>query len=251
MTGVLPIALGKATRIVETLLKSGKEYVALMHLHDKIEEEKIRQMFKEFTGKIMQLPPVKSAVRRRLREREIYYVNILEIDGKNVLFRIGCQAGTYIRKYIHDLSIKLGTRGHMQQLIRTKAGPYTDEQWHSLHDLKDAYEFYLQGDDKHLKKIIMPIESAVMNIKKVWILDNAVDAVCHGASLYLAGIAKIEDEIMRGNDVAIMTLKDELVGIGKAVFDSGGMKKHEKGVAVKIYKVFMERGTYPKLLKKV
>lgn len=249
VTGVLAIALGRATRVVETLLKSGKEYVALMHLHDKVDEDNIRQAFSEFTGKIMQMPPVKSAVRRRLREREIYYVKILEMEGKDVLFKIGCQAGTYIRKYIHDLAIKLGTRGHMQQLIRTKAGVYTDEQWHSLHDLKDAYEFYLSGDDKHLKKIILPIESVVVNMKKVWILDNAVDAVCHGASLYLAGIAKIDDGIMRGNDVAIMTLKDELVGIGKAVFDSGGMKKHEKGVAVKSNKVFMERGTYPKLLK--
>ena len=54
-------------------------------------------------------------------------------------------------------------------------------------------------------------------------VDNAVDAVCHGASLYLAGIAKIDNGIMRGNDVAIMTLKDELIGIGKAVFDSNGM----------------------------
>ncbi len=249
VTGVLAIALGRATRVVETLLKSGKEYVALMHLHDNVDEDKIRQAFSEFTGKIMQLPPVKSAVRRRLREREIFYLQLLEINEKEVLFRVGCQAGTYIRKLIHDIGQKLGVGAHMQQLIRTKAGPYTDEQWHSLHDLKDAYEFYLQGDDKHLKKIILPIESAVVNMKKVWILDGAVDAVCHGASLYLAGIAKIDDGIMRGNDVAIMTLKDELVGIGKTVFDSGGMKKHDKGVAVKLFKVFMERGTYPKIKK--
>ncbi len=245
---MLPIALGRATRIVEILLKSSKEYVALMHLHKDADKEKVENAFKEFTGKIMQLPPVKSAVRRQLREREIYYINLLEKDGKDVLFRIGCQAGTYIRKYIHDIGLKLGTGAHMAALVRTKAGPFTDDDWHGLHDLKDAFEFYKQGDESWLKKIILPIESAVVNMKKVWILDSAVNAVCHGSSLYLAGVAKIDKGIMRGNDIAIMTLKDELVGIGKAVLDSGGMKKHEKGIAVTTKKIFMDRGLYPKNL---
>lgn len=248
VTGLLPVALGRATRIVETLLKSGKEYVAIMHLHDKIEEGKIRKVFEEFTGKIKQLPPVKSAVRRRLREREIYYLELLEIKENDVLFRVGCQAGTYIRKLIHDMGQKLGIGAHMQQLVRTKVAHYTDDNWHSLHDIKDAYEFYIKGDESWLKNIILPIESAVINTKKVWILDNAVDAVCHGSSLYAAGIAKFHKDIMRGDDIAIMTLKDELVALGKAVYDSGGMKKHDKGVAVKLNKVFMERGTYPKLV---
>ena len=73
VTGVLPVALGRATRIVQTLLKAGKEYVGIMHLHKEVSEDELRKVVKEFTGKIKQLPPIKSAVKRALREREVYY----------------------------------------------------------------------------------------------------------------------------------------------------------------------------------
>src|SRR3989338_11125569 len=99
VTGVLPIALGKSTRIVEVLLKAGKEYVALMYLHKHIREETIRKVIQnDFIGKINQIPPIRSAVKRQLRQREVYYLEIIEINGQDILFKIGCQAGTYIRK---------------------------------------------------------------------------------------------------------------------------------------------------------
>jgi len=85
VTGVLPIALQRATRIVQALLPAGKEYVCIMHIHKDVEEKKIRKVFEQFTGKIMQLPPIKSAVKREEREREVYYQEILEIDGKDVI----------------------------------------------------------------------------------------------------------------------------------------------------------------------
>ena len=72
VTGCLPIALERATRIVEYLLHAGKEYVALMHLHKEIDEKKIKAVFKKFTGKIKQLPPVKSSVKRQKRFSTIY-----------------------------------------------------------------------------------------------------------------------------------------------------------------------------------
>ena len=63
--GVLPVALGRATRIVQGLLKPGKEYVGIMHLHRDIEESKLNETIKKhFIGKIRQLPPIKSAVKR-------------------------------------------------------------------------------------------------------------------------------------------------------------------------------------------
>jgi predicted RNA-binding protein (TIGR00451 family) len=98
VTGSLPIAINKATRIVQALLIAGKEYVCVMHIHKEIEEKKIKKVLKDFTGKITQLPPVKSAVVRQERERSIYYIDLLEIEGQDVLFKVGCQAGTYIRK---------------------------------------------------------------------------------------------------------------------------------------------------------
>src|SRR3989344_5778449 len=108
VTGVQPIATGRATRITEFFLTAPKEYVCLMHLHKPVEESALRQTIDEFTGKITQLPPVKSAIKRVERVREIYEFEILEIREQDILFRVKCQAGTYIRKLCHDLGKKLG-----------------------------------------------------------------------------------------------------------------------------------------------
>src|SRR3989339_83056 len=98
VSGVLPIALDQATKVVQVLLTAGKEYVSIIHIHDDIDEQKIREALNEFIGKIIQLPPIRSAVKRELRERSVYYLEVLEIDGRDVLIKVGCQAGTYIRR---------------------------------------------------------------------------------------------------------------------------------------------------------
>ncbi|MCG2718855.1 MAG: RNA-guided pseudouridylation complex pseudouridine synthase subunit Cbf5 [Nanoarchaeota archaeon] len=249
VTGVLPIALGRSTKIVQTLLKSGKEYVCLMHLHKELTQSKIQKSVKSFVGKIKQKPPVRSAVKRELREREVYYLNIHEIDGKEVLFKIGCQAGTYIRKIAHDWGKKLGVGAHMAQLVRTKAGPFNDEDWVTFHDIKDAYEVYKEGNEEPLKKLIHPIEDAVEHLPMIWVVDTAVDTLCHGADLSTPGISKLHDKIKKDDMVAIMTLKGELIGLGDSLMTSKEMMKEEKGIAVKTKKILMEPGIYPKFTK--
>jgi H/ACA ribonucleoprotein complex subunit 4 len=249
VTGVLPIALGKATRIVQTLLNAGKEYVCLMYIHKPVDEKEIDKAVEKFTGKIKQLPPIKSAIKRRLRTREIYYFNILEIHNQEVLFKVGCEAGTYIRKLVYDIGQELKTGAHMVQLIRTKAGPFSDSSWHSLHDLKDAYEFYREGDEKELRNIILPIEEAVKHLPKIWVVDSAVDSICHGASLSIPGISRLND-FSENETVAIMTLKYELVALGNSTLNSDEVIKKDKGLAVKTTKVFMDRNIYPKFTSK-
>jgi len=142
VTGVLPIALDRATRVTQVLLPAGKEYVALMHLHKPVDIKLLKKTLKEFIGKIEQLPPIRSAVKRQLRKRSIYYLEILEVEEQEVLFRVGCQAGTYIRKLCHDIGKKLNTGAHMAQLIRTKAGPFTDKDMVYLQDLIDALYYF-------------------------------------------------------------------------------------------------------------
>jgi len=219
-----------------------------MHLHKLISESKIQQTAEEFTGKIKQIPPIKSAVKRQLRTREVYYFNILEIDGQEVLFKIGCEAGTYIRKICDDFGKKLGIGAHMAQLIRTKAGPFKDSFWHNLHDLKDAYEFYKQGNEKEIRKVILPIEKAIGYLPKIWVLDNCVDTLCHGSDLNIPGISKL-NEFKEEETVAVLTLKNELICLGEAVINSKDILKKEKGKAVKTHKVFMKEGLYPKYNK--
>ncbi|MBI2148061.1 RNA-guided pseudouridylation complex pseudouridine synthase subunit Cbf5 [Candidatus Woesearchaeota archaeon] len=249
VTGVLPISLGKATKIMEALLKAGKEYVCLMHIHSPVSQSKIHKASKDFIGKIIQLPPVKSAVKRELREREIYYLEILEIKNQDVLFKVGCQAGTYIRTLCVGLGKSLGTNAHMQQLVRTKAGPFNDKEWYSLQDIKDAFSLYEEGSEKQLMKIIKPVEFAVQHLPKIWITDSAVDTLCHGANLSIPGISKLHSKIEKNNMVAMMTLKDELIGTGIAQLTSEEIMKNERGLAVKINKVFMEPEIYPHFKK--
>ncbi|MDP3639690.1 MAG: LAGLIDADG family homing endonuclease [Nanoarchaeota archaeon] len=114
VTGVQPVAIGKATRITQFLLTAPKEYVGIMHLHKDITEETLKKAAEQFVGKILQLPPVKSAVKRQLREREIYAFEILEMKGREVLFRVRCQAGTYVRKFcLHPQTAILTTEGSL------------------------------------------------------------------------------------------------------------------------------------------
>ncbi|MBW2993064.1 RNA-guided pseudouridylation complex pseudouridine synthase subunit Cbf5 [Candidatus Woesearchaeota archaeon] len=248
VTGVLPTTTGKATRIVQTLLKAGKEYVAIMHLHKKVDEKDIKKTFKEFTGKIKQLPPVKSAVKRQVREREIYYLDILEIDKQDVLFKIGCEAGTYIRKLIHDIGEKLKGGAHMVELRRTKAGPFDESTLVTLHDLTDAYHYYKkENKDKFIRHCIKPVEFAAHHLAKIWVPDQAVDSLAHGIDLKVPGISKLHDKIKKGDTIAVMTLKDELIAIGTARMSSEEIMEKEKGNAINIKKVFIQPDVYPKM----
>ena len=251
VTGVLPIGIDYATRAIQMLLGADKEYVCLMHMHEKISETEIREILKEFQGKIFQTPPLKSAVKREMRVRTIYYVNILEIDGQDVLFKIGCEGGTYIRKYCHDVGEALGIGAHMAELRRTKSGPFTeDETLTTLQDLTDAYHIWKEeGDESFLRDCILPMELAVKHLPKIIIRDSAVDAVCHGADLATGGIVSLDDKIKENDTVAIMTLKGELVAAGESLKTSKEIYKANKGIVIDVKKVFMEPGTYPKMWK--
>ncbi len=245
VTGVLPVSMGRATKVMDALLKAGKEYVCLMHIHKPIPQSKIHKVSKEFIGKITQLPPVKSAVKRQLREREIYYLEILEIKDQDILFKVGCQAGTYIRKLVVDFGKELGTNAHMAELVRTKAGPFNENEWYSLQDIKDAYVLYQEGNEEELKKILKPVEFAVQHLPKILVVDSAVDSICHGANLSIPGISKLESKIEKEDLVALLTLKDELIAVGNAILTSEEIIKEQKGLAVKVKKVFMVPETYP------
>jgi H/ACA ribonucleoprotein complex subunit 4 len=243
-SGVLAIALENTTKLMPILLKSRKEYVALMNLHKDVPQAEIRKACSEFVGKIKQLPPLKSAVLRAVREREIYSLKILEISGRNVLMRVGCEAGTYIRRLHDDIGKRLGCGAHMQELRRTSSGVFGEDQLVTLQDLADALAKLKSGDEGELRKLVLPLEIVVENIRAVVIKDSAVDAICNGAPLAIQGVTRLEEGIQRGEWVGILTLKGELIAIGKAVRDWGtGFKR---GMFVKTDRVLMKKGTYPK-----
>ncbi len=222
-----------------------------MRLHAPVSEEKIRKVCKEFEGKIYQRPPLKSSVKRVVRIRTIYYIDVLEIQGKDVLMRVGCQAGTYIRKLCHDIGIVLGVGAHMQELRRTRSGPFKeDETLVTLYDLRDAYDTWKEeGDETLLRKVILPVEAAVRHLPKVVIRDSAVDAICHGADLAAPGVLRLETGIKRNSLIAIMTQKGELVALAQARMNTHEILEAERGIVAKTIRVIMDRGTYPKMWK--
>jgi len=241
VSGVQPVALGRATRIAQFLLTAPKEYVCLMHVHKEVEENELRKTAEKFIGRIKQLPPVKSAVKRELREREIYEFEILEIKGQDVLFRVKCQAGTYIRKLCHNFGEELGVGAHMAELRRTQAGPFTEkDNLVTLNDLQDAYYFYKEeNNDKFLRYCIQPMENAVTHLPKCWIFDTTITSITHGRDLAIPGISKLEN-FRKGETVAILSLKEELVAIGEALMSAVEVNTQEKGLAINVKKVFME-----------
>lgn len=245
VTGVLPVAVGKATKVLQVLLLGGKEYVGVMHFHEPVKEEDVIKVFKEFTTMIYQKPPVKSAVVRRVRRRKIYRLDLLEMEGKDVLFRASTQAGTYIRKLCHDIGLVMGVGANMAELRRTRVSNFTEGESVYLQDVLDAYVFYEEGDEKEIRRCVLPVETAVEQVPKVWIQDSAVDSICHGAELAVPGVVKLE-AVEKGGMVAMMTLKDELVALGKAKMTTKDILKKAKGIAVATDRVVIERGTYPR-----
>jgi len=251
VTGILPTLLGDATRVMDTLLLAGKEYVCLMHVHKQQPRKRILEVCNEFVGPIYQTPPLKSAVARQLRTRTIYYLDVLEIEGQQVLFRAGCEAGTYIRKLCFDIGLALGVGASMEELRRTKAGPFReDETLVTLHQLKDAYEIWKEtGDESLLRRVILPVETALRHLPRLTIADNAVDAVCHGAPLAAPGLLSLETDINKGDGVALFTLKGEAVAVAQAQMTSREMLESKTGIVALTERVIMEPGTYPKAWK--
>lgn len=239
VSGVLPLALENTTKLMPILLTRRKEYVGLISLHELRDESKIRHVFRNFIGKVKQLPPLKSAVARREREREIYDLEILEIDERNILFRIETEAGFYVRRFAVDIGKKLGTKAHLQELRRIRSGRFTEDKAKTLHDLVDALD-----DEDNLREIILPMEIVVEDIGKVIISDNAVDNICNGAPLAIGGIVRYEDDVGKDRLVAIFTLKGELVAIGKSLVNFNDIENINKGLAVKTDRVLMKKGTY-------
>jgi len=249
VTGVLPIGLEEATKIIQALLLAGKEYICVMKLHSQISEDRIKAVLNEFHGTIYQRPPVRASVKRRLRTRKIYYVDFLEINGRNVLFKVGCEAGTYIRKLCYDIGEVLGCGAHMQELRRTRVGPFVeDEGLVTLHDVSYMFAQWQETNDESLlRRFIYPMEKSLELLPKIYIRDSAVNALCHGAHLAAPGVLSLDTKIKPNDVVAVFTQKGEAVALSKALVSTENILEMDHGLVAKTQRVLMPRGVYPKM----
>ena len=171
------------------------------------------------------------------------------MDKRNVLFKVGCEAGTYIRKLCYDVGEVLGSGAHMQELRRTRVGPFVeDESLVTLHDISYLFSLWQETKDESLlRKFVYPMEKALGLMPKINVRDSAVDALCHGAHLTAPGVLSLDAGIKIGDTVAVFTQKGEAVTMAKAFVSSEKILKMDHGFVAKTQRVLMPRGIYPKM----
>lgn len=214
VSGVLPLCIGKATRVSEYIIDGDKEYIgeltlgfatdtqdmdgiAIKSSNKKVSEEKIIEAFSKYQGDIIQIPPMYSAVRhkgqqlyklaregieveRKERHAHIYENEILEINGNKILFRIKCSKGTYIRTICNDIGEDLGTFGYMSYLIRTEVENFK---------IDDAVgkETIENMSLEEIESIIIPMDVGAKNLEEIILEDKNHTKISHGRMIKLDG----------------------------------------------------------------
>jgi H/ACA ribonucleoprotein complex subunit 4 len=190
-----------------------KVYVGKMHLHSDISEETLKQEMKKFNGRIMQKPPVKSAVKRVLRPRTINKFEITEKNGRDVSFIADVEAGTYIRKLISDLGENIGG-AHMIELKRIRAGVFKEENSHNLEEITKAFELYKEKkDETKLREILIPAEIITELLPVVQIKDNEkiIKDLLNGIALKKQDLE--DEKQIPESDLFLVFSKDKFIGI--------------------------------------
>ncbi len=208
-TGVLPVAVGRATKAIDLLPDHSKAYTAELLLGTKTDtydttgvvlekkevhatEEQIAEAMRSFVGRIAQMPPMYSAKRvngKRLYELartgveverepaavQIDSIEIVEIRIPYVRFHVECSKGTYIRSLCYDIGEKLGCGGCMGELLRTRAGSFRLENALHLDEVQRAV------DENRIDSIFLPIDMAFENFPKGIVSKNLTNAAVNGA----------------------------------------------------------------------
>ena len=207
VTGLLLIALDEARKCMPLLSGLDKEYEGQMLFHADIEEERIRELAREFTGKIRQIPPVRSAVSRKERERIVYEFEIISVESRITSFRILCEAGTYIRKICHDMGEAEGSGAHMAILRRTKVGPFSLNEAISLEMLEKEPEKHLIQLEDALKRI---------GIREIAIKPEFAQKARNGSPIERRFAESLPEGIKKGENIWISS-EGKIIGIGKTI----------------------------------
>ena len=245
-SGVLPIAIGKATRLIE-YLEDDKEYLAVVQfgkntdtydlegqvtetIDKNVTKEDILNALKTFEGEVTQMPPIYSAIKvngKKLYEyarsgedveikpRKVFISKIelksFYFDNQTAEIVIGCSKGTYIRSIAYDLGKILGCGGYLSKLTRIKAGKFLIEQAINLDDLSDM--------GKVIENLINPVE--VLNYPVYNLSDIEKERVSHGGFL--------QNKCYKTSNIVIFVYGGKIYAIG--------MVDNEKILVKKVFEV--------------
>lgn len=246
-TGVLPICIGKSTRISEYLLNLDKEYVGELTLGFEtdtqdslgtiinsskklVDKNEIIDTMSKYIGSLEQVPPMYSAlkhkgkklyelaregitVERQSRKIKIYDLDILKIhENRTIIFKTNCSRGTYIRTLCNDIGMDLGTFGYMSYLIRTSTGPFKIEDSYSLDYIESL-------NIEEINKILIPIDKAVVHLEKMNIKDIYYSRLINGVKLSFADAIIEQDIVFQEDKIFRVYCKNEFIGIGSIIKD--------------------------------
>ncbi len=241
-TGVLPICVGKATKLIPYIPESEKEYIAEITLgvvtstldiegeivkknddwHD-ISNEEINRVLKKFHGTIQQIPPMFSAVHhngkrlyklarqgkeveREAREVEIINIELLEVNLPIIKIRVLCSKGTYIRTLADDIGKELNVGAHLSSLIRSKSGPFHIEDSITLKELQEKGENALLPTD-------FPLQ-----IPKLYVKDTSLKLAENGAAMKLEDFVNIPEGLLenrKDNNTVSIYFENQFISINK------------------------------------
>lgn len=226
-TGVLPVFVGTATKACDIMPDSSKSYRAAFELGKitdtqditgtvlsssdmSVRRESIEEIIPGFIGKIMQLPPMYSAVQvngqrlydlarrgieveRQPREIEVKSLTLADYDeeSRRGVLEISCGKGTYIRTIIHDIGEKLGCGGIMTALVRTSSGGFSLADCHTLEELQSA------ADENRLEELILPIERVFDSLPKLKLNEVQTRMYRNGVKLDINRINRIKQGVSR------------------------------------------------------
>ncbi len=252
--GVLPVCLGKATKLCDLLTDKDKTYEAVILLGTvtdtqdtsgtilstsdvKVTSEEVTQAVMSFVGESEQIPPMYSALKvngkklyelaregkvieRKARPITIHDISILsmELEQNRLRIRVSCSKGTYIRTLCHDIGEKLGCGACMEHLTRTKVSIFTLEESHTLNEINE----YVQNGT--LSKVLIPIDHMFMQFPSIVVEEEQMKLLSNG------------------NRITFTTLTDVKEGSIYRVYDSGGefaaLYEKTHGGEWKPYKMF-------------
>lgn len=178
---------------------------------------------------------------------------MIEYDPEKRLgvFRVSCEAGTYVRTLCVHIGLLLGVGGHMEELRRTRSGNMTENDYLvTMHDILDAkWKYDNYKDESYLRRVILPLEIMLTNLKRIIIKDSSINAICYGAKLMIPGILRYDNGINIGDEIVIMSTKGEAVAIGIAQMTTAEIGSCDHGTVCKTKRVIMDRETYPRRWK--
>ncbi len=267
-TGVLCVCTGKATRLIQYTSESEKEYRAVMKLgvitdtqdvtgkviketkDFEITRGEIEEAFRKFTGRMMQTPPMYSAIKvrgiplyrlarkgkeisREPREVFIKDIKLLEYSGALVKFDVICSKGTYIRALCFDIGNYLGVGAHIYGLERLRSGGF------SIKDAMTIEEVEGLKNSGMLRSRIVSMDRMVAWMPSVRIKGLWDEGVRHGRGVPSEAISRIEGDFCKDDRVRIIHSEGDLISIGVALCSSQEAEAGYKEKVLKIEKVLV------------